>query len=207
MTRATETETTGVVRRRRPGGRTAKTGEAVHAACLRLLATRGVRGFGMEELAAEAGVHKTTLYRRWVSMAVLLGDVAAELIGGDIPVPDSGTLEGDLRAIARGIAGVLRDPVKGPAMTALFTAPPDMTEVAAVIAAFWAERLTRLAPVVDRAVARGDIPDSDVSLVFECLGAPLYYRLLLTRQPIDRAAIERAVQVTLTAIGAGQLRR
>ena len=187
----------------RPGGRTQRTRAQVHDAALRLLASRGV-GFGMEELAREAGVHKTTLYRRWPTVADLLGQLTAEVIGQDVPIPDSGTLRADLRAFAGSIASVIGHPIRGPAMVALFTAPPEFGEVAAVIDHFWTVRLPALQPITDRAIERSEIPaGTQTALMFESLGAPLYYRLFLTRQPIDDAAVDRAVNVALHAARAG----
>lgn len=193
---------------RRPGGRTARNRDAVQQACLRLLATRGPLGFGMAELADEAGVHRTTLYRRWQTMGELLGDVAAELINRDVPVPDTRSLEGDLSAVAHAVASMLSHPLHGPAMTALFTAPSAVVEVDAVVASFWTARLESLEPVVARAVARGEIPpETEVGLLFECLGAPLYYRLLVTRQPVDDEAVARAVRIACDAAANGSLSR
>lgn len=187
----------------RPGGRTERTRVKVFEAALRLLATRGVR-FGMDELAREAGVHKTTLYRRWSTVADILGQLAAEVITRDVPIPDDGTLEDDLRAFAGDIATVIRHPTHGPALVALFSAPPDFVQVADVIERFWADRLLMLQPIVDRAIERGEIPvGTETALLFESLGAPLHYRLFLTRQPIDDDAVDRAVRVTIVAARAG----
>jgi len=176
---------------------------AVHEAVLRLLAREGA-GFGMEDLAREAGVHKTTLYRRWASTAALMGEVAEELIGEDVRIPDTGGLEADLLAIGMDIAAVVAHPTHGPAMVALFTAPAGMREIHERIDDFWAARLALLQPVTDRAVARGEIPDgTDTGLMLESLAAPLYYRLFLTRRPVDEAAVRRSARVTVPAAAAG----
>ena len=50
----------------------------------------------MPVIAARAGVHPTTVYRRWPSLADLLGEVATSRFSGDIVVPDTGSLRGDL---------------------------------------------------------------------------------------------------------------
>ncbi|MDO5696874.1 MAG: TetR/AcrR family transcriptional regulator [Dermatophilus congolensis] len=190
---------------RRPGGRTARTRAAVQEASLRLLAERGFT-FGMEELAGAAGVHKTTLYRRWPSMGALLADVTGELISSDVPIPDTGSLEGDLRAVAGSIRQLMSHPIHGPALTALSAAPAAITEVTEVLTTFWASRLKALEPLVARARARGEVPAQiDTALIFETLGAPLYYRLLITRRAIDDDAIERAVAVTMASIRADLL--
>lgn len=175
----------------------------MHEATLRLLARQGLT-FGMEQLAQEAGVHKTTLYRRWETPAELVGEVAAELISSGVRVPDTGSLEGDLHSFAADIAAVVSHPLYGPAMVAVFTAPASFPEIADVIRRFWAQRIPALAPMVERAVVRGELPaDTDPGLLFEALGAPLYYRLFLTRQPVDAAAVDRAVNATMAAAQAG----
>ena len=51
----------------RPGGRTARTAAAVFAAAINELSERGYDDISIETIAARAGVHKTTLYRRWHS--------------------------------------------------------------------------------------------------------------------------------------------
>ena len=53
----------------------------------------------MPVIAARAGVHPTTVYRRWASLGDLLGEVATSRFSGDIVVPDTGSLRGDLAAL------------------------------------------------------------------------------------------------------------
>ena len=51
--------------RRRPGGRSARVRSAVLMAALDALADGGYGSFTCEAVAERAGVHKTTVYRRW----------------------------------------------------------------------------------------------------------------------------------------------
>jgi AcrR family transcriptional regulator len=62
----------------RPGGRTGRTGrtaESVFAAATAERAERGYADISIESIAARAGVHKTTLYRRWGSKEGLIGQL------------------------------------------------------------------------------------------------------------------------------------
>lgn len=61
-------------------------------------------------VASRAGVHATTVYRRWGSIAELLADVATSRFSGDIVVPDTGTLRGDPERYASDLAKDLCDP-------------------------------------------------------------------------------------------------
>ncbi len=66
----------------RPGGRTARTRAAVIQADIGELTEHGyAAGTTVEQVAARAGVAKTTIYRRWRSLDGLLADVMAEARG------------------------------------------------------------------------------------------------------------------------------
>ena len=62
----------------------------------------------MTDIAARAGVAATSLYRRWGDVRTLLMEAAVEQLMTDWPLPDTGSLEGDLRDWARRIAASLR---------------------------------------------------------------------------------------------------
>ncbi|MFD0485574.1 TetR/AcrR family transcriptional regulator [Kineococcus sp. GCM10028916] len=82
----------------RPGGRTAKTRESVHAAVRALVEDGGPSAVTMAAVAARAGVHQATLYRRWRTPEALVLDVAAGDVASAFPVPASGDLSADLTA-------------------------------------------------------------------------------------------------------------
>src|SRR5690349_18554003 len=81
---------------RRPGGRTARVREAVLDATLAELAGRGYAGLTVEGVAARSGVHKTTVYRRWGGVEGLIADALDRGSRLPWPVPDTGTVRGDL---------------------------------------------------------------------------------------------------------------
>ena len=95
---------------RRPGGRTARTRAAVLRAAISELAESGYAGTTVERIAARAGVAKTTIYRRWGGLNGLLADLMAQYAAREIPVPDTGHLDSDLRALAREIVASLQHP-------------------------------------------------------------------------------------------------
>jgi AcrR family transcriptional regulator len=73
--------------------------QAILAATLRIVAAQGVAGTTIEGLAAEAGVGKTTIYRRWESKTELILAAVAQMAPGGEP-PDTGSVAGDLGALA-----------------------------------------------------------------------------------------------------------
>ncbi len=68
----------------RPGGRSARVRAAVHRAVGELLADEPAEALTIPAIAARAGVHATTVYRRWGSVAQLLADVATSRFSGDV---------------------------------------------------------------------------------------------------------------------------
>jgi AcrR family transcriptional regulator len=79
----------------RPGGRTARTREAVHDAVRAILAEPGAE-LTMTAIAERSGVHTTTLYRRWRTVESIVLDMAVERVTEESPVPASGELRADL---------------------------------------------------------------------------------------------------------------
>ena len=171
---------------RRPGGRSARTRAAVLAATADLLAEVGYEALTFEAVARRAGVHKTTIYRRWPTKPDLVADAARERSEQLVAVPDTGSLRGDLTALARAVAANIGSDV-GSAMTrTLVAAAATSPSVAEATHAFWAERLRLTGEIVTRAIARDELPAGvDTNVVIEALVGALYVRLLLTGEPLD----------------------
>ncbi|MFD7962809.1 TetR/AcrR family transcriptional regulator [Streptomyces zaomyceticus] len=188
----------------RPGGRTARTRAAVRDAVLTGLSEHGYPALTVEYVAEHSGVHKTTLYRRWGSVEGLLAD-ALDLAGEDAwTPPDTGSLSGDLRALAHEVVEAFGDPATGAAPTAFVGAAFQSPRAAEALHAFYAERLRRCEDVVIRAVARGEAPrGTDAGAVVRAVSAPLFLRLFVTREPIDGAIADQAAQAVLAAVEAG----
>ena len=91
----------------RPGGRTARTRDAVHDAVRGLLSEPGAE-LTLPAVAARSGVHATTIYRRWHTIESLLLDVAVEDINVQSPVPVTGDLERDLTVYVRHLLAAIR---------------------------------------------------------------------------------------------------
>ncbi|MFE7396817.1 TetR/AcrR family transcriptional regulator, partial [Streptomyces sp. NPDC057557] len=75
MTTPTDPEPEGTrpPTRRRPGGRTARIRKQVLDAVLSELGEHGYDGLTTDTVAARAGVHRTTVYRRWGDVGGFVG--------------------------------------------------------------------------------------------------------------------------------------
>ncbi|MFG3113098.1 TetR/AcrR family transcriptional regulator [Streptomyces sp. NPDC048197] len=191
----------------RPGGRTARTREAVLAAVFEELGAGGFAALTMEKVAHRSGIHVATLYRRWRSTEGLVCDLLTEL-SSDVPLPDTGTLPGDLHALARSISAFYGEPPMRRLIEAVVSAAARDPQVATVLRSFFGERLALAGQMVERAVARGELPaDTDPEQVMSALGAPFYYRILIARRPVDPALAESAATAVWAAARAGAYRR
>ena len=77
----------------------------------------------------------------------------------------------------------------------------DDDTLAASRAEFWKARFDLASAMIARAKERGEVPaDLDAALALELVIAPLHFRALLTRQPIEEHAIARLVDVLLAGL-------
>jgi AcrR family transcriptional regulator len=184
---------------RRTGGRSARVRAAVIDATLTALLTRGLDDLSITEVAQRAGVHPTTIYRRWGGKSNLALDAVLSGTEAEIPSPDTGSLRGDLLAVIRGIAAFLRTPL-GELLVRL-ALRRDLPEYEAARAGYWLQRFRMGAVLFDRARARGELrPDVDPQLALEILTGPMYVRMLMTGEPLDDALLVRCVDLVMDGI-------
>lgn len=177
---------------RRPGGRSARVGAQVHQAVTDLIRERGYGNFTVGEVAARAGVADTTVYRRWGSLETLLAEVALSRLNSRSPMPDTGTLAGDLRTYAAQVAREITGP-DGPALLHLAVALSASGEQGRQAGdALRAERTRQMQSMLDRARERGeDAPD--VLGVLDHVLAPMYIRVLFGVGPLTPEYIDGLV--------------
>src|ERR1700744_3952658 len=96
---------------RRPGGRSARVREAVLEATLATLAEVGVEKLAIAEVARRADVHETSIYRRWKTRENLITDALLNYSEQHLPIPDTGSLRGDLTAFGAELATYLATPM------------------------------------------------------------------------------------------------
>lgn len=188
----------------RPGGRTARTATAVFAATVDELSSRDYADISIESIADRAGVHKTTVYRRWHTKAELIAQVLIGAAGSRIQVADTGSVASDTHALAKAVGGVLGVP-QGAAITrALIVGAMSSAEIGELMRRFWAVRLDAIRVIVDRAVDRGQLPPgTDPAAFMHALAAPMFYQLLVTREPVTEQDAELSAAAALAAAAAG----
>ncbi|MET7461113.1 TetR/AcrR family transcriptional regulator [Nonomuraea sp. NPDC005501] len=173
--------------------------QEIFDATLRLVAERGYDGLTVEGVAERSGVNKTTIYRWWPSKAALLG---AALVEADVLAfepPDTGSLRGDLVALAEGVVRLLtRPPARDVAVTALGAAVrhPELDAHR-----FFADRFARERAVFERAVRRGELKETaDPMLIVDLLAGAVWMRAVFRGLPVDDGFAEEAVSAVLDGL-------
>jgi AcrR family transcriptional regulator len=160
--------------------------DVIRAAILRLLGDVGYGALTMDAVAAEAGVGKATIYRRWRTKQDLVVDTVSELNRSWTIDADTGSLEGDLRQLVHRMVEMMGSPV-GAATRSLLAA---MQHEPALIEAYREGPLAvwrrAFAEMWARAETRGEVrPDMHQSLAAEASTALLVQRWLATHEPVD----------------------
>lgn len=188
----------------RPGGRTARVRAAVLRAAGDVLAEQGFAHLDLADIARRAEVGKTTVYRRWGTVAGLVTDLLLDMAQQSVPRTETGSLLGDLTANARLVQRTLADPRQGALFAAVIAAATGDPKTAEALHGFYAVRVEEWAPCVREAVARGEAPEgTDPHEVVRAASAPLYYRLLTTALPLDEASADRSAAAAAAAARAG----
>jgi AcrR family transcriptional regulator len=187
-------------------GRGPKVRAAVLAATLAELSEQGYANLTVDNVARRAGVHKTTVYRRWKDRESLVVDAVVDHVAAGVPVPDTGSVDGDLRQWARSLVKWLTSPTGSAVFAASMSDAAHLPEIAQAKRRFYEDRFRRAGAVVHRAVERGELPaDIDPAELMKTLIAPIYLRLLITAEPIDTTTADQAARVALAAARAGAL--
>ncbi|MGO1053977.1 TetR/AcrR family transcriptional regulator [Crossiella sp. CA198] len=174
--------------------------EAIFTATLELLAEHGYDGLTVEGVAARGGVHKTTIYRWWSDKDALLGAALLNSALLEFPVPDTGTLRGDLLALTSHVLRLLTTEPSASVVTAALSAAgrPVLSRLAHD---FFADRLAGELVIFDRARRRGEIPaDTDPKLVVDLLAGAMWTRVLLRQEQPPPGFAAQAVDLVLTAL-------
>ncbi|MEU1121898.1 MULTISPECIES: TetR/AcrR family transcriptional regulator [unclassified Streptomyces] len=178
----------------RPGGRSARVQEAVHAAVRELAAEVGRDALTVPQIAARAEVTPSTVYRRWGDLQALLSDVAVERLRPETPPQDLGDLAVDLRAWAEQFLDEMASPAGRAYIRDALLGDADGAN-AGLCSAYAAEQIDVIRA---RAAARGQsAPETET--VLDHVVAPMMYRILFRPGGLDAAYARRLVNGVLSA--------
>jgi AcrR family transcriptional regulator len=176
-------------------------------ATLAEVARVGVSGLSMEEVAARAGVNKTTIYRRWPTPEALAR--AALVCASEVhsTTPDTGSLRGDLHAFASEFRRLAMQPEMRTIMRLRWSG--DMEGPLAKITRSLQERKhAEWHRMLQRAVARGELTRrTDLDLLQDVLVGALVFLVVLSPRRSTRSRLIRAVDAVLDGVLPSRSRR
>jgi AcrR family transcriptional regulator len=177
--------------------RSARARQAVLQATADLVAEVGVERTTIDEIAIRSGVAKTTIYRHFASKEVLVVEAVHACTSLPI-VTDTGSLRDDLISCFSGITKASYDGRLGDMMLSLMDAAQRDPELDRLVRAHTDQRRRFATTVIERAVARGDLPsDVDVDLLVTLVAGPLVYTKLVRRQRVTDELVAAVVDTVL----------
>lgn len=175
---------------------------AIFDATRRLLDEVGYQRLTIEGVAAEAGVAKTTIYRRYPHKAQLvLAEMSQAAQDAPEELPDTGTFRGDLLAVAHRVREEICPSAPSSVSAALLTEALTDPEFAERVRAFADVRFDQGRPLYDRAIARGELrPDADWRVVSEMLVGWIFHASVASRREPDDATLAHAVDLLIDGV-------
>ena len=172
--------------------------QAILDATVKLFADRGYDGLTIEAVAEQAGVAKSTIYRRYTDKAELL--LAAVECSTDCAsaAPDTGSLADDLYLIAQHLRRVLTSTDAGKTLPATIAAMERHPALAEAHQAFLSRRRHAALTAVERGIARGEIAkDTDPELFVDMVAGPIFYRTFVRRTSVDDRTLRSLVDAAV----------
>ena len=188
------------VRQRRPGGRTAEVTRRINEAILELMAEGGIDNCTFQNVAARAGVERSTLYRRNPDRWPTLMEAIIHLAERETATFRTGCFRTDLLGTLFNLLRILNGPLGPPLMTVAAAVQggvaPGLAEQ------FWESRRRQLAPMFDQAIERGELrADVDRDRLFAMAAGPIYFRRFITSQPVTENWVRGVVDQVCDSFG------
>jgi AcrR family transcriptional regulator len=177
-----------------------RTHERLVAAASEILRRDGYARLTMERIAAESGVAKTTLYRRWPTKAAVFMDLYLEAAQRELRDPNLGDVAADLRQITATVVRLQTTTIAGAALIGLIAEAHVNPDTRPAFLAEFAHRRRAVTKIVcQRGIERGELrPDTDVDLVIDAIGGAVTFRLLQGHAPLSRKFTDALVELVLS---------
>jgi AcrR family transcriptional regulator len=180
-----------------------KAHQAILEAAEELFLARGLGAVSMDTVAAQAGVSKATIYRRWPTKESLALDALYyDWAVVDPPAPGAGSVQADLLSLLSPWVHLLGKRPYGRVMAALIAeAQTDPGFAEEFRARFLGPRRELMHAIFSDAIECGELAaDTDVELAADLLYGPLYHRLLHGHAPLDERFVRAVVDTVISGL-------
>jgi AcrR family transcriptional regulator len=176
--------------------------QAILTAALEVCREMGYAATSIEAIARRAEVGKQTIYRWWPSKGLLLLDALEARAGESATFPDTGDVVADMASQIHALGRLFSNPDLAPVLRAIVAGQQSEPAVAErFINELLEPRRKSAEHRLAVAAERGELPPEPGPLhLIELLYGPMYYRLLVTHEPIDTAYIEAHLAAVFGAV-------
>jgi AcrR family transcriptional regulator len=190
-----------VLPRRKGRPRDVTADERILAAAAELILQHGYDNMTVDEVAAKARAGKATVYRRWAGKEDLALAALEQLYSSEFPIPDTGSVVGDLRAAYRQGLEFASSP-SGRAYLRMSIAESlrDERIAALYVGAHEAQEQAARA-IFERGIARGELrADFRIDLAISHFGGLLVLRTVIDRPVPSVAEIDDMIDLLMNGI-------
>lgn len=167
-------------------------------ATMGLLERHGFRAVTLEGIAEEAGVARTTVYRRWPNKAAIVMDAFLTQVAPRIAFPEHPVAVERLRLQMQLLARAFRQE-PGLLIRALIAEAQFDEELRAAVHDGWiAKRRASAKVIIEGAILAGELPnDTNADALLDALYGGLYYWLLIDRKVLTEAYVDSLFDTVL----------
>jgi len=175
---------------------------AIRNAVMNELAEVGYGRLSIEAVARRAGVGKTAIYRRWSNKLEMVLEIVSAVAERSVPMPDTGSLAGDLQLLMFIVSRALQHRIASQIIPDLMAEAARNPKIAETLQRALRTHQRAIGDkIVGQAVRRGELPpDTNSDLAVDLMLGPLYWRLAVSRTPIDDDYLEHLSTAVLGAL-------
>ena len=164
------------------------------------LVDRGIDRFHVDRVARRAGIERDVILTMWVDRRILLMDAVLSSSESIIPIPDTGTLRGDLLLAMQAAVDISSTQVGRRQLRSMLPRDRDF-DPTEVQRDFWDNRLIAWAVTFRRAALRGEIRDGiDPMAATYLLAGAINFDVLFTDSPISAEYVEQVLDMFLHGV-------
>ncbi|MGG4039268.1 TetR/AcrR family transcriptional regulator [Heyndrickxia ginsengihumi] len=181
--------------------RSKKSKQAIIEATISLLESSGYHSLTMEAIANQAGAGKATIYRWWVNKAELVMEAFKEYMEPQVQFEDTNHIREDFRRQLYNLKNVF-DTALGRTVIEIIVDNGTDPKISESFSEFHLQpRRKEAKRILDKGIKRGEIKESiDKDIVLDMLYAPVYFRILISKQVIDAVFIDTLLDSVMNAI-------
>jgi TetR/AcrR family transcriptional regulator, regulator of autoinduction and epiphytic fitness len=198
MTTAQGTDMSTVRAQRGVDPRVERSRQVILRAALDELSEAGYGAFTIESVAARAGVAKSTIYRHWPDKIALIADAFETFHEQVVPSVEGLTARESLHRLLCHVAEVVVDSAFSSCIPALIEGAERHPRLREFRHRYSALRRQSLTGLIARGIADGEFRAAvDPELAAQALLGPIFYRRLMTSEPLDPHRVGDLIDMVL----------